>query len=234
MDAARVNMPRMGGGMRALRLMGKVMATLQLAAFAFVLAGIGGSLIPVNGDWEEPAEGLTIYVYDNGIHTGLILPASNAEADFTDLVRPEHLGDPARARDHLLFGWGDRVFYLETPTWADLRVQTAVAAIIGSEASLVHVDHVARPAPADNVRPIRVTPGEYRRIASGIRDQFALDAQGRSQPLSGYGASDVFYEANGRYSAIRTCNEWTGRILRDAGVRVGAWTPFNFGVMRWF
>ena len=31
-----------------------------------------------------------------------------------------------------------------------------------------------------------------------------------------------------------TCNEWTGSILRNAGVRIGAWTPFNSGVMRWF
>jgi uncharacterized protein (TIGR02117 family) len=200
----------------------------------YVLAGIGGSLIPSNADWEEPENGILLYVHDNGVHTGLVLPRENAVADWSDLVRPEDLADPRYASDHLLFGWGDRAFYLETPTWGDLRPSTALTALFGSEASLVHVDHVATPHEADDMRPLRVTPDQYRRIAGAIRAQFALDENGRSQPVPGYGPADIFYEAHGRYNAIRTCNEWTGAILRDAGVRIGAWTPFNFSVMRWF
>ncbi|MBC2778812.1 TIGR02117 family protein [Parasphingopyxis marina] len=199
----------------------------------YILAGIGGSLIPANADWEEPDTGILLYVHDNGIHTGLVLPRENAIADWSDLVRPEHLGDPRRASDHLLFGWGDRGFYLETPTWGDLKASTALAALIGSEGTLLHVDHIGTPRPGENLRPLRVAPEQYRRIASAIRARFALDAEGRSQPIAGYGANDVFYEAHGRYNALRTCNEWTGSVLRDAGVRMGAWTPFNFGVMRW-
>lgn len=217
---------------------GKWLGRLFLALFAiialYVLAGIGGSLIPANDDWEEPESGITIYIHDNGIHAGLILPRANSIADWSDLVRPEDLPDPRDASEWLLFGWGDRVFYVETPTWWDLRPQTAVIALFGSEASLVHVDHIPSFAPADTIRAITVTPDQYARIAETIRAQFALDTEGRAQPVRGYGAYDVFYEAHDRYSAIQTCNEWTGRILRDAGVRVGIWTPFNFGVMRWF
>lgn len=219
---------------RIARGIGRAFAVIALLSLGYFLAGIGGSLIPSNTGWEQPESGITIYVHDNGIHTGLVLPRRNAIADWGDLVRPDHLLDARYASDHLLFGWGDRAFYLETPTWSDLRFSTAVTAVIGSEASLVHVDHIAAPEPAEDMRPIIVTPAQYRRIANAIRDQFALDETGRSQPITGYGRADIFYEAYGRYSALRTCNEWTGSILRDAGVRVGAWTPFNFGVMRWF
>lgn len=216
------------------RLLGRLCGAIGLIAATYVLAGIGGSLMPVNNGWNPPDEGVTIYVHDNGIHTGLVLPLRKAEADWSDLVRPDHLANAEMAADHLLFGWGDRVFYVETPTWGDLRSGTALTALIGSEGALIHVDHIRAPRPADYLRPITVSPAQYRRIAENIRAQFTLDANGASQPLPGYGANDVFYEAEGRYSALMTCNEWTGSILRDAGVRVGAWTPFNFGVMRWF
>lgn len=213
---------------------GRIVAAIGLAFLVYCLAGIGGSLIPSNADWQAPDSGITIYVHDNGVHTGLVLPRRNSIADWGDLVRPEHLADPRYASTHLLFGWGDRTFYLETPRWGDLRPSTAVAALFGSEASLLHVDHIAAPRQADDLRAITVTPDQYRRVASAIRARFALDGAGRSRPVAGYGAADVFYEAHGRYNALRTCNEWTGSILRDAGIRVGAWTPFNFGVMRWF
>ena len=47
-------------------------------------------------------------------------------------------------------------------------------------------------------------------------------------------AWDAFYDATGRYSAVRTCNEWVGEGLRRAGVRVGRWTPFPVTVLNWF
>jgi hypothetical protein len=46
--------------------------------------------------------------------------------------------------------------------------------------------------------------------------------------------SDVFYEGDGGYNAFYTCNEWAGAALREAGVRVGAWTPFSQSVMSRF
>jgi len=209
-------------------------AALAAGAAMYLLAGIGGSLIPANSGWRQPDTGIEIFVYDNGVHTGLVLPRANAVADWSELVRPEDLGEQHHASEYLLFGWGDRVFYLETPSWSDLRPRTALTALFGSEAALIHVDHVATPVPADNMRSIIVTPQQYARIANAIRADFARDASGSAQPVTGYGVSDVFYEAHGRYSAIRTCNEWTGGILRQSGIRVGVWTPFNFGVMRWF
>jgi uncharacterized protein (TIGR02117 family) len=209
------------------------LAALLFLAGGYGLAGVGGSILPANGDWQEGANGIQLFIHDNGIHTGLVLPRRNAIADWSDLVRPQDLARPVYASNHLLFGWGDREFYLATPRWADLRPATAVTALIGSDSSLIHVDHIASPVPASTMRAITVSPEEYAHIAGAIRTQFRLDEDGQSQPVAGYGSADVFYEAIGRYSPYRTCNEWTGSLLRNAGIRTGLWTPFNFGVMRW-
>ncbi|MBC7987541.1 MAG: TIGR02117 family protein [Sphingomonadaceae bacterium] len=228
-------MARNGGIVTRIGRWAKRGALGLLAAVAlYIVAGLIGSLLPANPRAAPPADAITIHISDNGIHTGLILPTRHDLADWSDLVRPEDLPDPRNASEHLLFGWGDRVFYVETPTWWDLRPGTALAALFGSEGALLHIDHVAAPRPGDSIRPIVVSPAQYRAIAARIRRYFILGADGRPTPVRGYGATDVFYEATGRYSAFDTCNEWTGSVLREAGVRVGRWTPFSFGLMWWF
>jgi uncharacterized protein (TIGR02117 family) len=49
---------------------------LFLLAGLYMAAALIGSLIPRNGDWVEAkaGEGVTIYIYDNGVHTSFILP----------------------------------------------------------------------------------------------------------------------------------------------------------------
>ena len=47
----------------------------------------------------------------------------------------------------------------------------------------------------------------------------------------GYGVRDAFFLANGRYTIIDTCNQWTGQALRAGGAPVAPWTPFSFLVL---
>lgn len=197
----------------------------------YAAAGLVGGLLPANRDWRPPADGVTIWVEANGIHTGLVLPKVAAGIDWRSRVPAADLRDPRYgAYDHVVFGWGERTFYLETPTWADVRPRTVLAAGVGSDRTLMHVEHVPRPRAGWDVRPVVLRPTEYRALARSIAASFAP----RARALPGYGSSDVFYEARGRYDAISTCNAWTGATLRSAGVRVGAWTPFPVTVMRWF
>lgn len=194
----------------------------------FATAGIL-SHVPVNADWREPADGVTIYLASNGVHTGLVVPTIAAGVDWRARVRASDLPDPSRAGRWLLFGWGDRDFYLNTPTWADIRPATAVSALVGSGQTLVHVDHLDDFYADADMRPLRLQADEYRRLASFIAASFA-DARAVTP---GYGARDVFYAGAGRYSLVRTCNVWTGDALKAAGVRTALWSPFADGIMRW-
>lgn len=204
---------------------------LAVAVGLYALAGLIGGAIPANADWRPPREGVRIFVESNGVHTGIVVPKTAAGVDWRPLIRPEHLADP-RYGGHpfLSFGWGDRAFYLETPTWSEVKPSTVLAAARGSRDTLVHVDHVSEPRPGVDVRAITLRPDEYRRLAGFIRRTLAE----RPRHYPGYAAWDVFYDARGQYSFRRTCNAWTGEALRHAGVRVGAWTPFPVTVLNWF
>ena len=207
-----------------------------IAAGLLLLAGYGaagmvGGAIPANARWREPARGIDIWVESNGIHTGIVMPKVAGGIDWRDLARSGDLADPRFAGwDHVAIGWGERGFYLGTPTWADVRPTTILAAALGSDATLLHVEHVPRPVEGRDVRHLRVTLAQYRRLAAYVRASVAADGE----RMHGYAGYDAFYEGRGRYDALHDCNDWTGDALRHAGVRVGAWTPFPVTVIGWF
>ncbi|WP_093223790.1 TIGR02117 family protein [Sphingomonas sp. NFR15] len=197
----------------------------------YAAAGLIGGAIPTNAGWREPAAGVRIQVSSNGVHTGFIVPVVAAGVDWRGMLRPEDLADPRYAEyPAIAIGWGERAFYLETPSWADVKPLTVLAAAIGSERTVAHVDHLPWPVPDADSRVVTLRPEEYRRLAAFIRASFAP----RGWHRTGYGRNDAFYAARGRYNALRTCNTWTGDALRYAGVRIGAWTPFPVTVMQWF
>ncbi|MEH3047258.1 TIGR02117 family protein [Sphingomonas adhaesiva] len=201
-----------------------------MLVLAYLLAGAIGGLVPRNGGWRPPDRGVTIWIEDNGIHTGLVLPARAAGIDWHADFPARDLRDPRyAAHRYVAIGWGERGFYLGTPTWWDVRPATVLHAAWGSEDTLLHVEHIARPAAGPQVRAVTLREDEYRRLAAVIR---AARRDGAALP--GYAAYDAFYPARGRYDALRTCNAWTGDTLAAAGVRIGAWTPFASTVMRWF
>lgn len=203
---------------------------IVLLAALYAAAGVAGSLVPVNREWRQPQAGVRIYVIDNGIHTDLVLPVFAESDGWSNLVRPQDFADPASlGATHLAFGWGDRDFYLNTPTWWDVNPLRIGKAAAGAGSSVMHVERIGEPRVGPGVRALVLRPHEYARLAAFIRASFGTDRA----PVRGYGGADVFYVARGRYSLFDTCNNWSGAALRQAGVRMGAWTPFPWSVMRW-
>jgi len=129
----------------------------------------------------------------------------------------------------IAFGSGEQRVYLDTPTWWDITPGTLWSGLAGGK-RVMHVEYV--PSPAYAARQIRLRPEEYRRLWAAIRADFALDENGRPQRIAhpGYGPSDAFYRANGKASALRTCNAVAAHWLRLAGVRTSLWPPFVNGL----
>lgn len=226
-----------GGEVRAryaFRAAGWVAAFLAVCAVLFALTAWIGSAIPRNGDWSEadPAQERTIAVLigTNGVHTEIAMPLVTPEMDWRPIFPASDVEARSRPYTHVAVGWGEREFFLETPTWADLNPLTATAALIGGE-GIVHAAHYVRPAPSSDYRPLYLRPAEYRALAMEIMAQ--LDPPGAREVLDGYERHDVFYSARGVYHLGNTCNQWTSDRLAAAGVRIGRWTPFSGGVMKW-
>lgn len=218
---------------RALRT---ALALLVLLLVGYATVGLVGGAIPRHVAWVPPRDGVRILVESNGVHTDVVLPKVAAGVDLRDLVPAADLADPRYAGyDHIAVGWGEKTFYLETPTWADVRPLTVLQAALGSDRTVLHVEHLPMPAPDADSRAVTLRPEEYRRLAAFVRASFAPEQPGsRRWHRAGYGRGDAFYAATGRYSALNTCNAWTGDALAAAGVRIGAWTPFPVTVLGWF
>jgi uncharacterized protein (TIGR02117 family) len=200
----------------------------------YMTAALVGSHIPANSDWRQPTEGIDIFVETNGVHVSLIVPMSAAGEDLSDLVRPEHLTNRDLFGTHAMIGWGHGRVYRNAQTWGGVKSGDIASAIVGSDFTTLHIYHLINPQVLPHRKALRVTPQQYRSIVRQIRATFRLNEAGESIAHPAYTADNLFYDSKGHYSAINTCNSWTGYILRNAGVRIGAWTPMPGGVMRWF
>jgi uncharacterized protein (TIGR02117 family) len=218
----------LGGGLRAL------LAWPLLATGLYMLAALIGSSIPVNSEWQSAPSGYPVYLHDNGIHLSIIVPRKQHLNDLETIFPTTHLPGDHGPATYLMFGWGDRDFYLNTPTWGDLRPAHAINAFVGSGQSLLHVDHLGE-LPKGAIK-ITVEHEAYQTILSEIVLTMKANASEPTPvPIKGYGSDDVFYPARGHsYSALYTCNNWVGGILAKAGIKSGYWTPLPFGVMWWY
>lgn len=215
-----------------------VLRALLVVLAPLALWGLAALTLPrisVNGDWAPPTSGIEVGVLSNGVHTDFVLPVRAANVDWAQFLALDELHGPQSGLKWVAVGWGDRRFYLETPTFADLKASTAFAALSGIGSTALHVTWLDYgPYSAENARSFVLSEAQYVALCEYVRSSFARDAALLPRRIQhpGYTPLDHFYEAVGSYSAIRTCNEWTGAGLRLAGVRAGVWTPFAGDVLR--
>ncbi|HEX9980932.1 MAG TPA: TIGR02117 family protein [Flavobacterium sp.] len=195
--------------------------------FAFCL-----SRICVNEDVKSKKE-VTIYILTNGVHTDIVVPVKNDQVDWTKYIRFEN----TKARDStaglLALGWGDKGFYLETPTWADLKASTAFKAAFGLGNSAIHATFYKKMTENESCKSIQISNAQYLQLSKFIRNSLHIDKDGHSMVIqtdANYGLSDAFYEANGSYSLFQTCNTWTNNALKSCGQKASLWTPFDTGI----
>lgn len=167
-----------------------------------------------------------ILLISGSIHTDIAIPLDEeTRAAFSFLDEPDFpLGHPNA--EWLVIGWGGRAFYLETPTWAELKPLPVLRALT-IDRSVLHVDlagHIAEPQP--DVTAFDISDDELARLRKFIADSFVRNA-GEIAPIpdAGYGEIDRFFEAKGYFNALFGCNTWTAAALRSAGLRTGLWNP---------
>lgn len=217
---------------RILRWPIRIAGGLALVAAIYLLAAWIGSSISRNSDWEEPSTGgVVIAVESNGVHTSLILPLVTAQKDWRMDFPLSDIAAPNRPYTHISISWGERDVFLKTPTWWDLSPLLVLKIITEGGQGLEHVSFYFRPSTSETVRPIRLSDAQYTKLVTAIEAGLPNERPLTKHP--GYGRSDVFYDAKGRYTPIHTCNQWTGNRLADAGVKVGRWTPLEGSVMKW-
>ena len=210
-----------------------MIALLAIVALYFGGVAVLGA-IPVNGDFAPAQNGIELCVRSNGVHSDFVLPAQSGAIDWRTQHPAAHFPRMPGAYDRIAFGWGDREFYLETPTWADLRVSTALVALSGLGRAALHVEYLERRPTGERAVCTRLTEAQHRALVDYIQSTFERDAEGRVLHIEapGYGSADAFYEAHGAFSLFVTCNEWVRSGLSASGVRAPAWAPFDGALLR--
>lgn len=202
-------------------------------ALAFVL-----TWLPVNSSFQPPKQGVEIFLKSNGVHTDLVLPVRHALWDWrskfdTTVFKPER--QPLR---YVSIGWGDKGFYLYTPTWADLKFSTAFSAMFLFTPTAMHVTYKTDiPRCGELVKRVLISEAQYKQLIDYVLASFQQAGDGtflRINATHYSGANDHFYEANGRYFLFKTCNVWTNSALKEIGVKTAFWAPFDKCVLYHF
>ena len=204
----------------------KRLGKLVLLGGVTLVAILAVGLIPTNNNFQPTEGGIQIFLVSNAVHADIILPMSTAEFDWSEKFSDtEFMGDVSD-RSLVAFGWGDRGFFLETATWDDFKISTALNALLLPSESCAHVSFTTPGAYKDPVS-VTISPEQYARLVEFIGTTFERDSQGNYIQIPGeaYSTNDAFFKAEGRYHFFNTCNSWIGRCLRSAGVRTPWFSP---------
>ena len=199
------------------------------AVALYFLAAVVLSAIPLNrgAGRSGPVE---IFVRSNGVHVDLVLPVRNERFDWGPVAPASDAADPrAAAAPWIAIGWGDRDIYRKVPTWGDLTPGLALRAGLGLDGAALHVARLFAPEEGPDCRRLAITEEQYGALVAFLLESGVRDETGRLVPLAGtpgFGATDAFYEARGRYHPFFTCNTWCNLALKRAGLPCCVWTPF--------
>ncbi len=188
--------------------------------FAYVLSMLG-----TNPPALECTKEHQIYVSSNGVHIDLILPVSWLSIADQKALRVEE------GIEYIAYGWGDKGFYLDTPTWAELKVSTALTAAFIKSPTVMHITRYKQREATWTAIDLCQSQLEtiYTHIQSSFKhtpDQQIIEVEG-----AGYTEYDRFYQAIGYYSCLRTCNIWVNEALKKGQIKTSIWSPFDFGIL---
>lgn len=167
-----------------------------------------------------------ILVLANPIHTDIAIPIRQDLLERFDFLGAEGLPVDLPQARYLVFGWGSRAFYLNTPTWSELRPGPVLRALT-LDSSVIHVS-LAGTISEENpdVAGFDLTEAGFERLLAFVEHGFQQQERSPAKiEGASYGDYDLFFEANGSFNALAGCNTWTAGALRAAGIRTGWWTP---------
>lgn len=154
-----------------------------------------------------------IHFFRDGIHTHLVLPA-NILLKYIPALK-QQLQGCSWAR----IGWGDFQYYGSSEQTflgaarALLLPSTSVIAVLGLNSIHQQISETNRIYSIDSNQLIAEAVAEF------ITSYFKQNPRGELTQVREKPSGEVFFKARGIYMLANTCNNWTSRGLRIAGLR---------------
>jgi uncharacterized protein (TIGR02117 family) len=213
-----------------------ILKTLGFILGIIVVYALLGYLLPfieVSAKDDGGKKEVPIYIYTNGVHTDIVMPVKNDLYDWSSKIPFANTTSKRKDYNYVGIGWGDKGFYLDTPTWADLKFSTAVKAAFWMSESAMHTSFYKTMTEASDCKKIMISRKQYQDLVKFIDAKFDKDQNGNYILIptnAVYSDNDAFYDAQGRYSFLDTCNTWANNALKSAGQKAALWTPTDYGI----
>lgn len=214
-----------------LKTLGIILAIVAL----YVILSLLIPFIGVSAKDDGEKKDIPIYIYTNGVHTDIVMPVKNDLQDWSKKIPFANITSKRTDYQYIGIGWGDKGFYLDTPTWADLKFSTAFKAAFWLSESAMHCTYYNTMKEGDDCKMMMISRSQYKKLIQFVEDKFDKDKNGNFIPIptnAVYSDNDAFYDANGSYNFLYTCNTWTNDALKAAGQKAALWTPTDFGIFR--
>jgi uncharacterized protein (TIGR02117 family) len=198
----------------------------------YLLSAYGLGKISVDKE-ASTSEDVTMYILTNGVHTDLVMPLRNEQMDWSKEVKFENTVSKDTLAEFLAVGWGDKGFYLNTPTWGDLTFSVAFKAATGLSSTAIHATFYQSLKEGNDCVKLKISKAQYARLIEYVQNSLQKDENGHIIPIktkANYSKTDAFYEAEGSYSMLHTCNTWANNGLKSCGQKAALWTPFDSGI----
>jgi uncharacterized protein (TIGR02117 family) len=215
---------------KLLRMMGWLLGFIAGIVGLLLLLSVVGMWIPTRGLRLKAEGDVRIYIYSNGLHTDFILPTDFENINWATQLDSNRLGKYQKYA-FTTFGWGERDFFVNSRDGG--TVGGALKALFWANPSVMHIGFKKyKPIETDRCIALTISREQYKRLADFIKAQFTLQKSKKTLFVAnGYGENDFFYEGEGKYYCLHTCNNWTNRGIKKMGIRTGIWTPFDWGVL---
>jgi len=215
-----------------LKYIGRILLSIIVLILLYLLAAFGLSRISIDEE-SGTTDDVSIYIKTNGVHTDIVVPTKTEQIDWSKEIKFSNIESKDTSYKYLAIGWGDKGFYLETPTWAELKASVAFKAATGLSTTAIHATYYQSMTVDSTCRRIDISKNQYSRLIEYVTNSAQLDKNGHwihIETEANYGDSDAFYEAKGSYSMFHTCNTWANNGLKFSGQKHCFWTPFDTGI----
>lgn len=220
---------------RIIKMIFSIAAGILGLVLLYAIAAVVLPFITVPAEKTSEPKTTDIYILTNGMHTDLVVPVKSPQYDWSTLIPFQDTRSGRTDFKYLSVGWGDKGFYLDTPTWSQLKFSTAFKASFWLSESAMHCTFYDKMTEGKDCVKISITTAQYKRLIRFIQDKFDYDQNGKVMLIKTnavYGDNDAFYDAKGRYNFLDTCNTWANDGLKTAGQKAALWTAADFGIFQ--
>jgi uncharacterized protein (TIGR02117 family) len=200
---------------------------LMIAVYLFI--AIITTLIPINSNYQQQQTGTEIWISSNGVHTNIIEHVTAKTYSWNKFLKPD------MKYNYIAFGWGDEDFYMNTPTWADIKPGIALKAAFWPTNTVIQIYYTENePISSKNTIKLYLSEEQVEILNKYIYNTFKEDSIGMPIEQIQEKRPDGFYKyysSKGKYSMFFTCNNWVSRGLKKAGIKNALWAPFDKSVL---